>query len=58
MTNNINNIRIDLKEMAEWIPSNSRVMDLGCGTGDLLNYLQINKNVTGVGVEINYEHVV
>ena len=58
MTNNINNYRIDLKEMAEWIPSNSRVMDLGCGTGDLLNYLQINKNVTGVGVEINYEHVV
>ena len=33
-------IRIDLKEMADWIPSKSRSLDLGCGTGDLFNYLQ------------------
>ena len=58
MNTNNNAIRIDLKEMADWIPSNSRVMDLGCGTGDLLSYLQKNKNITGVGVEINNERVV
>ena len=51
-------IRIDLKEIADWIPSNSRVMDLGCGTGELLNYLQLNKKVTGVGVEIDNERIV
>ncbi|MDO5666588.1 MAG: methionine biosynthesis protein MetW [Alcaligenaceae bacterium] len=51
-------IRVDLKEMADWIPSNSRVLDLGCGTGDLLNYLQNNKNVTAVGVEIDNDRVV
>ncbi len=55
-TNNV--IRADLKEIADWIPSNSRVMDLGCGTGDLLSFLQKNKNITGVGVEINNERVV
>ena len=27
-------IRIDLKEIADWIPSNSRVMDLRCDTGE------------------------
>lgn len=53
-----NTIRIDLKEMADWIPTDSRVLDLGCGNGDLLNYLQRNRNVTGVGVEINNQRVV
>lgn len=51
-------IRIDLREMADWIPANSRVLDLGCGTGDLLNYLQKNKGVTGLGVEINNDRVI
>ena len=51
-------IRVDLQEMADWIPSNSRVLDLGCGTGDLLNYLNHHKKVTGVGVEINNECVI
>ena len=45
--------RYDLQVISEWIEPNSRVMDLGCGNGRLLNYLQSHKNVTGYGLELN-----
>lgn len=55
---NAQSIRVDLQEMADWIPAKSRVLDLGCGTGDLLHYLQRHKQVEGIGVEINNERVI
>ncbi len=39
--------------IAQEIPSQCRVLDLGCGDGVLLNYLISNKNVKGRGVDIN-----
>ncbi len=39
------------------IPENSRVLDLGCGSGDLLVMLQKIKKVKGAGVEISEEGV-
>nr|WP_258019967.1 methionine biosynthesis protein MetW [Pseudomonas luteola] len=41
----------------DWIPAGSRVLDLGCGNGELLAYLQTNKQVTGYGLEINDENI-
>jgi len=41
----------------ETIPKNSRVLDLGCGTGDLLGALVREKNVSGRGVEISADGV-
>ncbi len=43
--------RFDLKIIASWIEPDSRVLDLGCGEGDLLQYLKQNKNVNGIGIE-------
>ena len=47
------NIRFDLRIIASSIKPGSRVLDLGCGNGDLLAWLVANKNVTGTGVEQN-----
>src|SRR3546814_7016205 len=33
-------------------------LDLGCGDGTLLAYLQNNKSVVGAGVDLNDEHVI
>jgi methionine biosynthesis protein MetW len=46
-----NGIRYDLQIIASWIEPGSRVLDLGCGAGDLLQYLKTHKNVIGSGIE-------
>ncbi len=46
-------LRADLVIIAHWIETGSRVLDLGCGDGTLLHYLQQNHNVDGYGLEIN-----
>lgn len=50
--------RADLATIASWIPRNSRVLDLGCGNGELLAYLNIAKHVRGYGLEINPDNVI
>jgi len=45
-------MRFDLKVIASWIEPGSRVLDLGCGEGDLLYYLKTHKRVTGAGIEL------
>lgn len=47
----IEGMRFDLQVISSWIKPDSRVLDLGCGKGDLLFYLQNSKNVQGVGIE-------
>ena len=50
-------LRFDLQVVASWIEPHSTVLDLGCGTGDLLAWLKINREVTGVGIEQDPEKV-
>lgn len=52
------NVRADLVRIASWITPESRVLDLGCGDGTLLAYLQAQKSVVGAGVEISDELVI
>jgi len=52
---NGNNIRFDLKIIASTIEPGSRVLDLGCGNGDLLAWLKANKNIIGTGIEQDKE---
>lgn len=42
-----------LKQIAALVPAGSRVLDLGCGTGALLDMLQKEKGCTGYGVELD-----
>lgn len=46
-----------LHAIAELVPEGSRVLDLGCGDGALLDHLQQNRRCTGYGVEINDANV-
>ncbi len=44
--------RRDLDVLAELVPAGSRVLDLGCGNGELLARLIRDKGCSGYGVEI------
>jgi len=44
--------RRELEIIADLVPSGSRVLDLGCGSGELLAWLQQHKGCSGYGVEI------
>ena len=45
--------RADFATIAAWIAPNARVLDLGCGDGSLLAYLQRERKATGYGIEID-----
>lgn len=49
--------RVDFHIIADWIRPHSRVLDLGCGDGSLLDSLARSKGVTGYGLEIDDTHV-
>ena len=48
-------LRLDLQVIASWIEPGSRVLDLGCGNGDLLAYLKSHKQVQATGIEFSEE---
>ena len=50
-------MRIDLQIIADQIPNNSRVLDVGCGDGTLLSYLTEKKNINGRGLELSTSKV-
>lgn len=50
-------MRIDLTEIIDWIPRNSRVLDLGCADGEFLARLREHRGVTGLGIEIDPDNL-
>ena len=40
-----------------WVTSGSRILDLGCGDGSILEALQLNKLVKGYGIEIDKRNI-
>ena len=50
-------IRVDLQIIADMIVSDTRVLDVGCGTGTLLDYLAKYKKVDGRGIELSTQGV-
>ena len=51
-------MRFDLQIIASLVAPQTRVLDLGCGRGDLLEHLQKNKQVEGYGIEIDEKEVI
>lgn len=50
-------LRSDLDIIQNWIAQGSQVLDLGCGEGDLLNFLKTQKKCQGYGLEINPDSI-
>jgi homoserine O-acetyltransferase len=46
------------QKVVDLVPPGSRVLDLGCGNGSLLNILHQHQNCTGNGVEIDLHQVI
>jgi len=50
-------LRSDLAFIAHWVPKGAHVLDIGCGDGVMLDYLQSDKGCTGYGIEIADDQV-
>jgi methionine biosynthesis protein MetW len=53
----LSNLRPDLAFIAHWVREQSHVLDLGCGDGVMLEYLQTDKRCIGYGVEIDDDKI-
>lgn len=50
-------MRADLRVVADLINPQARVLDLGCGEGDLLAHLQRDKQVNGYGLDVDADNI-
>jgi SAM-dependent methyltransferase len=50
-------VRLDLAHIQRWITPGSRVLDLGCGDGEFLQMLESQRQVKGLGLEIDTENI-
>lgn len=50
-------MRLDLAHIQRWVTPGSRVLDLGCGDGEFLQLLQKERQVEGLGLEIDPDNI-
>jgi len=50
-------MRFDLEIIASWIPPAAKVIDLGCGSGELLGFLRDNKGATCTGIDLSEDNI-
>ena len=47
----------EFKVIAELLPNDTRVLDVGCGDGSLMNLLKVSKNIEVRGLELDQDNV-
>ena len=47
----------EFKVIADLLPNNTRVLDVGCGDGALMDFLVKEKNIEVRGLELNQDNV-
>ncbi len=47
----------EFKVIADLLPNNSRVLDVGCGDGSLMSFLETKKNIETRGLELDQNNV-
>lgn len=50
-------LRKELLRIAEMVPGSARVLDVGCGNGELIEYLSRTQNVDARGIELSQQGV-
>ena len=50
--------RGDIDTIVSWVPEGGKVLDLGCGDGELLHRLQAEKRIEGLGVDIDPANII
>jgi methionine biosynthesis protein MetW len=53
----LSSARPDLAFIAHWVREGAHVLDVGCGDGVMMDYLQTDKRCTGYGLELADEQV-
>lgn len=48
---------VDMQIIGDWVEPNTCVLDLGCGSGTLLDYLVQTKQVSAVGVDLDFNKI-
>lgn len=48
---------VEMRVIGDWVEPGSRVLDLGCGRGVLLEYLVQTKQIEAIGVDHDFEKV-
>jgi methionine biosynthesis protein MetW len=57
MTKLVEKRTVDMQIIGDWVAPNTRVLDLGCGRGELLDYLVQTKQVSALGVDLDFGKV-
>jgi methionine biosynthesis protein MetW len=57
MSKRVEKRTVDMRIIGDWVEPHARVLDLGCGRGELLDYLAQTKQVAGVGVDLDLARI-
>ena len=48
---------VDMRVIGEWVEPYARILDLGCGRGELMDYLVQAKQVSATGVDLDFHRI-